>query len=325
MRRKRSGFTLIELLVVIAIIAVLIALLLPAVQSAREAARRAQCVNNLKQVGLALQNYHDAQGTFPLSRTAGGLLSNYNYSAQLRILPYMEQGNLYAATNFSLVYNDPGNSTILGVTVSTFLCPTDSTQTVPAGWSATNYKVNEGTSIAWDWGPSDTGNTNTTLPPPNGVFFADYTYNIASITDGTSNTALASERLISDFSNSIATEKSDLFAPGGTPQGFDDAIAMCLAMDWRNLSFQGISDSGGPWAVSHNCETIYRHVSPPNMRTCMYPPTRMFASAGSKHPGGVNLLLCDGSVRFVKETVNLPTWRAIGTRNGGEVISSDSY
>jgi prepilin-type N-terminal cleavage/methylation domain-containing protein/prepilin-type processing-associated H-X9-DG protein len=325
MKTRRSAFTLIELLVVIAIIAVLIALLLPAVQSAREAARRAQCVNNLKQLGLALHNYHDVQGSFPLERLSGGTLTNYNYSAHLRMLPYMEQTPLWNATNFNLAYTDPGNTTILGVKISIFVCPSDTTDQVPAGWAATSYKVNEGAYLPWTWGQSDTGNTNTTFAPPNGMFFVDMSFNIASITDGTSNTAAMSERVIGDFSNAIVTEKSDLFGPGTFPPDFDTAISDCVKIDITNLTYQRISDAGAPWALSHNCETQYRHVTPPNMRSCMYPPTRIFITAGSKHPGGVNVLLCDGSVRFAKDSVNLPTWRAIGTRNGGELISADSY
>jgi len=331
MRRNRSAFTLIELLVVIAIIAVLIALLLPAVQSAREAARRAQCVNNLKQIGLTLQNYHDVNGTLPLDRFEGLVDGVYSvrpdcYSALVRVLPYLEQIPLYNSYNFQLNSLDLGNSTGIGTSVQAFLCPTDTTDRLPAGWAGTNYAVSEGAYFPWAWGPSDTKGYNTSFPPPNGAFFTNMAFTLASVTDGTSNTAAVSERIIGDFSSAIISPRTDNFGPGTSPAGFDDAIAGCLALDITNLSYQELNNDGGPWAWSSNCETVYRHATPPNSRSCMYPANlRILLSASSNHPGGVNMLLLDGSVRFMKNSVDLTTWRAIGTRNGGEVVSADSY
>jgi prepilin-type N-terminal cleavage/methylation domain-containing protein len=328
---NRRGFTLIELLVVIAIIAVLIALLLPAVQAAREAARRAQCVNNLKQLGIALHNYHDVNGAFPVDRFNGPVFGSYTYgldcySAMVRLLPFMEQTTTYSTFNFNLNNNDPGNTTGLGVYVASFLCPSDTTDRVPAGWAATNYAVSEGAYFPWLYGPSDVPGANTSFAPPNGVFFVDMSFNIASITDGTSNTAAFSERVIGDFSSAISTPKTDNYSPGTSPAGFTDAIAGCLALNITNLSLQGLSVDGAPWAFSSNCETIYKHATTPNTRSCMYPANwRILLSANSNHPGGVNVTLSDGSVRFIKDTINPVTWQAMGTRNGGEVISADSY
>src|ERR1700757_2977855 len=146
----RSAFTLIELLVVIAIIAVLISLLLPAVQSAREAARRAQCVNNLKQLALAMHNYHDVNNALPLGRTLQA--GTYRpFSQQARILGYMEQSNVFNSLNFSLSSYDPSNATGASVSVNSFLCPTDVSAPIPTGqilpgygWGAVNYRANEG-------------------------------------------------------------------------------------------------------------------------------------------------------------------------------------
>jgi prepilin-type processing-associated H-X9-DG protein len=305
---------------------VLIALLLPAVQAAREAARRAQCVNNLKQIGLALNNYHDVQGTLPLDRHSSTNGVYFNDSAFLKILPFMEQTPIYASFNVNIPETDPGNSTGTAAVVASLLCPSDTTDRLPVGWAGTNYAVSEGTYFPWQWGAYDTHNYNTSFAPPNGPFFQDVSFNLASITDGTSNTAACSERVIGDFNNAVSTPKTDNYSYGASPAGFDDAIASCLALDITNLSYQGLSQDGGPWSWSRNCESMYRHATTPNTRSCMYPANlRILLSANSNHPGGVNVNFCDGSVRFVKDAVNLSTWRALGTRNGGEVISSDSY
>src|SRR4051794_5871597 len=166
MHRRRTAFTLIELLVVIAIIAVLIALLLPAVQAAREAARRAQCVNNLKQIGLALHNYHGVNNSFPLGRT---IPQAGSFSPQSRVLEYIEQGVIYNTLNFSLGWSDVSNATGVATTVNSFLCPSDSKNAVPPPLGATNYRPNEGTSLAMWYGATDTTNVNTSLPNPNGL------------------------------------------------------------------------------------------------------------------------------------------------------------
>ena len=174
MNKQRSGFTLIELLVVIAIIAVLIALLLPAVQAAREAARRTQCVNNLKQLGLALHNYNGSYGSFPIDRsvfvasTPGP--TPYAYSAFAMLLPYIEQTPLYSSINFNLPSGttyQAGNTTALATVVAGFLCPSDPQQ-VPAGEAGSDYRFSEGTTIAYEWGATDPTGYNASLPAPTG-------------------------------------------------------------------------------------------------------------------------------------------------------------
>jgi prepilin-type N-terminal cleavage/methylation domain-containing protein/prepilin-type processing-associated H-X9-DG protein len=332
MRTQRSGFTLIELLVVIAIIAVLIALLLPAVQAAREAARRSQCVNNLKQIGLALHNYVESNGALPLGRTRQA--GTYRpFSQQARILGFMEQATIFNTLNFSLSSYDPSNATGAATAISNFLCPSDTPGPIPSGqilagygWGAVNYRANEGTSVAMWFGGDDISNVNNGIvAQPNGLFYSDQLITLASITDGTSNTAAFSEHVIGDFSNSVATEFSDTFEPGTHPLNSDDAYTMCLATNINNLGMQGYSNVGAPWTYGYHSTTSYWHSGPPNTRSCMFPPSRISTTANSRHPGGVNVGLADGSVRFIKSSINVQTWRALGTRNLGEVISADGY
>jgi prepilin-type N-terminal cleavage/methylation domain-containing protein/prepilin-type processing-associated H-X9-DG protein len=332
MFRSRSAFTLIELLVVIAIIAVLISLLLPAVQSAREAARRAQCVNNLKQIGLAMHNYHDVNNALPLGRTLQ--VGTYRpFSQQARILQYMEQSNTFNTLNFSLSSYDVSNGTGGATSVNSFLCPSDTPPQIPSdqilagfGLGAVNYRANEGTSVAMWYGADDVSNVNNgKVIEPSGLFYSSQLIKLSSVSDGTSNTAAFSEHVIGDFSNSISTNFSDTYRPGTYPATSDEAFTFCLATDVNNLSLQGYSNVGAPWTYGYHSTTSYWHSAPPNTRSCMYPPSRISTTANSRHPGGINLTLADGSVRFIKSTVNIQTWRALGTRNGGEVISSDGY
>jgi prepilin-type N-terminal cleavage/methylation domain-containing protein/prepilin-type processing-associated H-X9-DG protein len=326
---RRAGFTLIELLVVIAIIGVLIALLLPAVQSAREAARRAQCVNNLKQMGLALHSYHDVHQRFPMSRAitiVGGAVNiGQAFSAHSQVLPYLEQTPLYQSINFNMGWADRGNSTARGTSVSVFLCPSDANALVPPGLAATNYRANEGSTFLFGFGASsDPSGVNASQAPPNGMFFANESRGVVDARDGSSNTAMFSEHIKGDFSQSVATDRADTFLPGVYPATLDDAVRTCRDMNWRDLSRQGTSDVGAPWIYGYHSTSQYYHVSGPNTRSCMFPPLRIMTTANSDHPGGVNVLMGDGAVRFVKDSVNLATWRSMGSRNLGEVISADS-
>jgi prepilin-type N-terminal cleavage/methylation domain-containing protein/prepilin-type processing-associated H-X9-DG protein len=329
MNRNRSAFTLIELLVVIAIIAVLIALLLPAVQSAREAARRAQCVNNLKQIGLALQNYHSAISCFPMSMGMDspgfGFPEPVSYSGLSMLLPYMEQTVVFNTINYSILRGDPGNNTAMATSVNSFLCPSDPQQgNLPQGQAGENYHPNSGNTIDYVWGPSDPGGLNTSMPPFNGVFYPVSNTRIADITDGTSNTAAFSEMGLGDQSNAIATEKTDQFWTQTFPATNSLAISQCQGFQVSNLAFQGLSTDGVPW-IEGSTSAMYNHVNVPNIRSCIFPPGRIMNTANSYHPGGVNLGLCDGSVRFIKNSISLSVWGAIGSRNGGEIISSDAY
>ncbi|AMV36273.1 DUF1559 domain-containing protein [Planctomyces sp. SH-PL62] len=326
---RRRGFTLIELLVVIAIIAVLIALLLPAVQAARGAARRMQCVNNLKQFGIALHNYHDVQGCFPHSRGLSTPAPNFpataTFSGFARLLAYMEQTQVFNTINFDLLPNAPDNTTTQATAVAVFSCPSDPQVQIPAGEAPVNYRFSEGSGILFTYGPSDAGSgANATMPPPDGVFFSVSRTTLAEIRDGSSNTSAMSERLKGDFSNAISTPATDLFLPRTFPATPDAAVADCLATDVRTLGTQGVSTQGSPWlAGSTSC--VVGHGDTPNGRSCMFPPGRILNVASSTHAGGVNVLLCDGSVRFIKNAISRDVWRALGTRAGGEIISSDAY
>jgi prepilin-type N-terminal cleavage/methylation domain-containing protein/prepilin-type processing-associated H-X9-DG protein len=331
MNKQRSGFTLIELLVVIAIIAVLIALLLPAVQAAREAARRTQCVNNLKQLGLALHNYNDSYGSFPIGRsvfvTATTGTTPYAYSPFAMLLPFIEQSPLYAAINFNLPTGttfQAGNTTVLATVVAGFLCPSDPQQ-VPTGEAGTDYRFSEGSSIAYDWGGTDPTGYNASLPAPDGPFFDNTAVTLAGITDGTSNTAATAEKLLGDFNTAVATPNRDIYVGTTVPTTPEEAYLLCQQIDTTSLPSNGSSTEGTPWISGTVSVSVYKHVSPPGSFSCYYYPARLTLVATSLHPGGVNAGMCDGSVRFFKQTIDRTIWRAIGSRNGGEVISSDSY
>jgi prepilin-type N-terminal cleavage/methylation domain-containing protein/prepilin-type processing-associated H-X9-DG protein len=320
MSNHRKAFTLIELLVAIAIIAILIGLLLPAVQRVREAANRIQCQNNLKQMSLAVLNYENSFGFFPVGRGYPDMMS---LSVHSQILQWMEQDCLCTSMNMMAGPMDPGNMESMATTVKIFLCPSDSTSAIPAGMAGTNYRANEGTSLAYYYGASDPTGVNASQPPPNGVFVANASYRIADITDGTSNTAMFSEHIIGDFSNAIETPNGDTFNPGTTPATADQAISQCDAIDITDLAFQGESNVGAPWIYGYHSTSSYWHSAPPGSRSCEFGSSRIMTTANSKHPGGVNVALCDGSVHFVTNDIALNVWRALGTRNGGEVVNMD--
>lgn len=307
---RRRGFTLIELLVVIAIIAVLIALLLPAVQQAREAARRTQCKNNLKQLGIALHSYHDAARCFPF----GQLDSTYGYSAISQLLPYIDQGNIYAKINFSLPYNDAANNAALMTTIGMLRCPSDVSNNLSALGGPTNYLANKGANVIWQ----DASGPNVGMPEQNGVMYYRSSIKMSDITDGSSNTAAFSERVLADGNNGISSPLEDVYFSPLTPATPDQAISDCNAIDITNLANQFPLFMGAPWMHGQHC---YLHVNVPNSRSCgFFTALRANMPASSRHTGGVHVLLADGSTRFVSQNINLTVWRSVGTRNGGEVV-----
>jgi prepilin-type N-terminal cleavage/methylation domain-containing protein len=316
---RRSAFTLIELLVVLAIIAILLGLLLPAVQKIRESASRMSCQNNLKQFALALHNYHDACGKFPPGRDSNSL------SAHTYILPYIEQTNVHMMVNMLAPWNDSTNEMAAAVRIRMFICPSDpNTSAVPAMWAPSNYRVNQGSGILWGTPPNTTSNVNYGMPAPNGPFFINSATSITAIADGTSNTAMVSEASVGSFNASVPNPNNTQRlgqSVGLYPANPDEAYQMCESVGWQNLLYNGMSNTGAPWIYGYHSTTIYFHVGPPNSRSCMYPSGRVGTAARSSHVNGVNVALRDGSVRFVQNSIPLTTWRAMGSMNGGEVVS----
>ena len=361
--RARRGFTLIELLVVIAIIAVLIALLLPAVQAAREAARRAQCVNNLKQLGLAVHNYHSvnnvipADGVFlgPAFGTAQGVGPGWGWNASwaISIMPNMEQNAIYNAYNFNRSADDPGNYTSGFNQVGSLLCPSDSIKQRPAApWAANSYHGNHG-------GPGQIQNWSGTIVQnftdyPAGWWGADSNmayFGFEGVTDGTSNTTLFSERLVGLANNptvqiSSSQGKRGIFSAtygrtssqGGLVGGPQAVIALatCKGLPGTTSSV-GTYLSGAHYSLSypwHTSNSAYNQFNTPNGSSCInasdeqpntWGGSTSMITATSNHSGGVNVCMTDGSVRFVKDSINAPTWWAIATKSGNEVVSSDAY
>jgi prepilin-type N-terminal cleavage/methylation domain-containing protein/prepilin-type processing-associated H-X9-DG protein len=316
MRASHSpkGFTLIELLVVIAIIAILIGLLLPAVQKVREASARATCQNNIKQLILAAHGHHDARNSLPPSKDTN------NISTHAYLLPYIEQQNIFNLINFTVAWNHPLNDAARAAPVKTFICPSDPVTSVPAGWAGNNYRSNQGSTLLNSLPSTTAGDPNATMPTPNGPFTPVRTVTLVGITDGTSNTAAFSEHPKGDFNNGVSTP-TDTFQPGTYPNTPDEAVTQCRAMNPANLGLQGRSDVGAPWLYGYHSTTNYFHVAPPGDRSCMFPPGRISTTAKSNHTNGVNVAFCDGSVRFVSYSIPLAAWRAMGSRDGGEVIT----
>jgi prepilin-type N-terminal cleavage/methylation domain-containing protein/prepilin-type processing-associated H-X9-DG protein len=370
--RRRAGFTLIELLVVIAIIAVLIALLLPAVQAAREAARRMQCTNNMKQIGLAMHNYHSAVGCFPPGGTnASGLNGQVQqgwgcWSAQSMMLPYMEQQNIYNSLNFNIVCQGVGSGDDACQTTGTmrsiaaFLCPSSNVSTIMQYSSATltymvpgnNYFVSVGSGMN-QYGNSPYAELTVGSAAPNGLFQVfGPPIGIQSVTDGTSNTIAMGEWLIGDNSNmyTIPTDtimygttlpagaspgSSLLLMPAGGA-GFNAWLKACAAQGAAQVAAgQYYNSLGQDW-----CEGLFEHtvgtilVGPnppyPNCAADMFglgdsDDDYGYFGMSSRHPGGANVLMGDGSVRFLKNSVGQLTLWSLGSRAQGEVISADAY
>jgi len=339
--RNRHGFTLIELLVVIAIIAVLIGLLLPAVQSAREAARRAQCVNNLKQLGLASHNYHDSWNSFPMGESAARICPNGT------ILPFLEQNSAYNAINFSRGVSwldcDPSTWTAGQTQIAALICPSEINERrsgtdpsdpgyyAPGYWAAT-YAWNAGTwwprTKSWDGVFGRSILDDPTVDPPLGVV------GIAGITDGTSNTLLVAEVAAGPVQpGAPRTKVSDCYSITGVDATttVPQATAACDAVSWQTgtIPWGGAwRFKGFTWLEGSMWRNWFNTIRTPNKTCCVNNDTywwHIMKPASSYHPGGINAAMADGSVKFFRDTVAQNVWMSLGTRAGGEVISADSY
>ena len=356
---RRPAFTLIELLVVIAIISTLIALLLPAVQSAREAARRAQCINNMKQFGLAMHNYHSAANSFPTGdiRNVGGFLmpghqcGNAIFSECqntpwfVLMLPYIEQGNLANSFNYALGSEGPNNplpmgffanSTVGATKLATFQCPSDRQnffQINPAYqggflsgpiFTKGNYAVSWGNTFwAQDGMPVSSFGGPAMIDPITGLppifrksAFGFYTVGMNALTDGSSNTVFAAEILQGETYDIRGLMWSTI--PGGCsffsrlpPNNPQDFYKTGIFGDYLNNAYFCVSEPGQDLPCTNDNGS--------NVDQSAY------AGARSRHPGGINVLLGDGSVRFVKNSVNMPVWLGLNTISGGEIVSSDAW
>jgi prepilin-type N-terminal cleavage/methylation domain-containing protein/prepilin-type processing-associated H-X9-DG protein len=340
------GFTLIELLVVIAIIAVLIALLLPAVQSAREAARRAQCVNNLKQIGVALHNYISAIGVFPpgyVSAVDPTVIDACNQDNENRhgvdlgtgwawgsmILPYMEQQPLYNSLNFNLSVAFRANDTCSLTALSVYLCPSDSGPSVVPVFSDPPDPANPGTysashivdtlsrgnyvgmyglgELCAQSGAVDSPNNNGAGPAGvhAGIFYRNSRTSLAEVTDGTSQTIAVGERSHNlSYVTWVARSIDGWLGKTSPIEGGTDQFNPSPEECWTQVM--------GPAGLEDGPRTINN-------------PQAHVEDYWSRHPGGANFLFADGSVHFLKSSINPIPWRALATRAYGEVVSADSY
>jgi prepilin-type N-terminal cleavage/methylation domain-containing protein len=321
--RRTRGFTLIELLVVIAIIAILIALLLPAVQQAREAARRAQCKNNLKQLGLALHNYESSHSAFPLGRVGYPKV----FSAHAQLLPYLDGSNLYNLIDFNTAPNFGApsapmtqNEIAARAVIPGYLCPSDFGRTAGSEFGPLNYPASVGSGVNR---LATGGVDSSSIKTGDGVMYSGSATKFRDVTDGLSNTAAFSESTLGPGGNPSSPS-------GSAPQKPDSEVLELTGATVTTTASCG-SSSGGNWSGlrgakwlnGHYGDTLYNHFYNPNSRQydCGNASHNYgLTAARSRHVGGVHVCLCDGSVRFVSENVDILIWQAVASRQGSEIL-----
>ncbi|MBX3444875.1 MAG: DUF1559 domain-containing protein [Planctomyces sp.] len=339
--RRRLGFTLIELLVVIAIIAILIALLLPAVQQAREAARRTQCKNNLKQIGLAMHNYHDNYLMFPISMSWGRINfaddwgRRQSFSDKVFMLPYLDQGPMFNLTNWNdTPWNpwEPGSNVPQSRRLPVFNCPSNANVNPNGANGNFTYAINIG---VLDFAPNNTNIVSGRTASHNGIGSytnwpgeSDAPVTMASVTDGTSNTAAYSEFGMVPCNPAETGRKTMQLHNWASSQPHRQLRQQCL----NNVGHVGDCGRhnlrGAGWAISFTGHgSTYSHNMNPNEKPCFESDSNSdwrggtMQSASSFHTGGVHVLLTDGSVNFFNESIDFDIWSGIGTRNGQETVS----
>lgn len=319
MSRKRRGFTLIELLVVIAIIAVLVALLLPAVQQAREAARRSSCKNNLKQLGLAMHNYHDTFSAFPPQASD----SLYGYSAQAQILPMLDQGNLYNLLDFDQPVQvglpwapnvNPALADLVGQALPVLRCPSDPGDPIYIdssgdSWAGSNYLVNGGSGLG----------TNYCSQINDGLFWRGSHTRFRDVTDGTTNTIFMAETVFgrrgANTTTLVDPQRQMKRVSGGPPcVPISDTMITSAA-----TQFEG--SRAGAWILSTGYHSLVHGYLSPNSETPDHAHHgEILSGPRSAHVGGVHGLLCDGSVHFLSESIDQTILRHLFSRHDGEVL-----
>lgn len=335
----RRGFTLIELLVVIAIIAVLIALLLPAVQQARESARRTQCKNNLKQIGLALHNYHSSTNVLPPGRLVTQVDGvGHCFSAYAHLLPYMDQAPLYSQVDFNV---NPdvgfGNAAAIATNLPMLLCPSDQVVILQPA-SATSpmsavhsYPLNTGTT--YPVSPRNPAGTKVT-----GIFFENSSIRFGDILDGMSSTVCISETVRSQLGGPTSWDgvspTNGFVLTNGNDNGFNGPELTDYASQCHALGLVLQQTRGSKWLYGAPGHSMYNHMRVPNDRDvdcrggiphsnktdALWRVLSHNVTSHSRHIGGVHGLLCDGSVRFFGDNIDVNVWRALGSRNLSEVI-----
>jgi len=330
-KSRPAGFTLVELLVVVSIIGILSGLLVPAVQSAREAARRTECSNNLRQLGIATMNFVSTNDCFPLGRDKPG---EDVWSAHARLLPYMEETPTFQQIDFSQPPGNARHAQVCQTVVKTFLCPADRNRmnfqdqgnNNQYPWAKNNYRGNAG---------NDTGEWNaTTGEQNNGIFVTAIPVRLCQVTDGISHTAMFAEAIMGDADDNHIETPGDWFRVPLTDETALQVYTACQKVTPAAGTGAQFSRSGRNWVRGNFVTTRYNHIMPPNTWSCVRCAAGNVGAdqindnggattASSRHPGGVNLATADAAVHFVSNTIDIKVWQALGSRDGGELVSLD--
>ncbi|QDU63940.1 Type II secretion system protein G precursor [Planctomycetes bacterium Pan216] len=340
-RPSLRGFTLVELLVVIAIIGVLVSLLLPAIQQAREAARRTQCISNLRQIGNALHNYLDANGFFPPSaafNTGSSITGNSSWSIHGRLLPYLEGASAYDRVQLDVDWGTQLASGVPTLRIPTYLCPSEvhdqmrlDSSGQPRVYPQT-YGFNFGTWMVWNPTNGQGGD---------GAFFVNSSLNVGSFTDGTSSTLAATEvKAFTPYFRNSSDPGATVPSTPATVAGFSSGAQFKLGPNTNDNTGHTewpdgrVHHSGITTVFTPNTVVNYTHSDSRdydidyNSRqegTSSTEPTYAAVTSRSYHPGMVNALFMDGSCRTISNSVDLEIWRAIGTRSGNEIVEKNGF